>query len=193
MNTKYSVPKLSNSVNKIKNYILLLLKLSNRSGFTLIEMAIAVGVVAMMMASAATLVVKGLELQRESERLRVAVILSQSKLSQLLTRPDLSPASESGEIGKENGLYSGYKYKIVIANEKIDLAKISETGKVSFAPVDDKLPEDATNTSETEKMGQGAVSQTGGMVEVMKITVGITYPRGDGSNGEYTVMTFRKL
>ena len=179
--------------NKISSFLKSLNKKCNdRSGFTLIEMSISVGVVALMMASVGTLVAKGLALQKESDRLRVAVILTQSKLSQLLTRPDLSPASESGEIGNDNALYKGYKYKINITNEQIDLAKISETGKISFAPVEDKLPEDSTNASQTEKMGQGAQTQTGGLIEVMKIMVTIIYPRGDGTDGEYVVMTFRK-
>jgi prepilin-type N-terminal cleavage/methylation domain-containing protein len=179
--------------NKIKNIFVTIGKIcSDKSGFTLIEMSIAVGVVALMMAGVTTLIVRGLALQKESEKLRVAVILSQGKLSQLLTRPDLSPTSESGEIKNDNTLYAGYKYKIDITNERIDLAKISQTGKVSFAPVNDKLPEDTINTGKNEKMGEGVASQTGGLIDVMKIAVTIIYPRGDDTNGEYVVMTFRK-
>ena len=180
-------------LRKRKLFNLFLKKSIEKSGFTLIEMAISVGLVATIMVSVALLLAQGIANQKETERLRLAVVLSQSKLSQLLTRPDLSPVSESGTIGNDNRMYRGYKYKIDITNEKIDLAKIAEKGSISFAPVEDKLPEDVTNASQSEKMGQGVTSQTGGLIDIMKIVVTILYPRGDGSEGEYSVMTFRKI
>ena len=163
-----------------------------RSGFTLLEMSIAVGSTASIMIAVLSMISLGLNQQREAENLRLAVILSQGKLSQLLTRPDLSPATEEGEISNENSLYKGYKYKIEISNKEIDLAQIAESGTISLAPIKDKLPENITNTSQKETMGQGAATQTGGMVEVMEIRVEISYPRGNGSSGKYEVVTFKR-
>jgi len=158
-------------------------------GFTLIEVSLALVVAAVMLATVTMTVADAMRMQQESARYAVAVSLAQAKISQLLARPDLDVASESGEFGRDSGMYSGYKFKLDITREKLDITKITEEGVLSSeAPVEDLLPPDIQNSSDKKEEKIGAPE--GDKMEILKIVVTIRYPM-KSSEGIYTVSTFR--
>ncbi|MBI3395198.1 MAG: hypothetical protein HY042_05140 [Spirochaetia bacterium] len=163
-----------------------------RTGLTLAEMAIAMAVATMMTVLVTTTVSDGLRLQGEADRLSVAVALAETKLSQLLSNPNLSTSNNRGTMGDDTGIYAGYTYDIKITEEKIDLAKSGETGELNALPVGDQMPAGATNTAANPpKMGESTKTETGGTVDIVRIVVKIIYPRGRSGPGEYRVETFR--
>jgi len=139
------------------------------------------------MITAAMAVTDAFRMQLEARRLNVAVLLARSKMTQLLTVKNLDPGVTKGNFG-ESGQYAGYSYEVNVRKEQIDLAKVATTGRLGSAPVKDKLPPSIRNTSEQKQ--KELETQTGGIVNIIKINVTIRYDRGD-STGEYTVETFR--
>lgn len=172
---------------------LISLRLKARSGLTLAEMSLALVMAAIMSVMVTTTVSDGLRMQGEADRMSVAVALAQTKLSQLLSNPNLSTSDSKGQLGSDAGVYAGYGYEVNVREEKIDLAKVAETGELEGLAVDDQLPAGAQNTAgNTQRAGEGTKTQTGGLVDIVRIVVKIYYPLGrEGGTGEYRVETFR--
>ncbi len=162
-----------------------------REGLTLVDMSLAIGVAAVMMLSTITFVADAQGMRVEADRVAVAVALAQIQLSQLLSNPELSQMRRSGKFGEDQGIYKGYGWSVEVREEKLDLAKIAETGKLEGVPLDDKLPASTQNSAAREKAGQGASTQTGGEVDIVRIVVKISYPRGGAPDGVYRVETIR--
>ncbi len=164
-----------------------------RRGMTLVEMAIAIAVAASMLMIVTMTVSSALRMQTESDRLAVAVSLAQTKLSQLNSNPALTPTGDkpmTGAFGQEGGLYAGYAYEIVIKEERIDLAKVAQQGELKPANVGDQLPASTQNQAGNAKRNVTG-SETGGLVDIVRIIIKIKYPRGNGGFGEYRVETFK--
>ena len=165
----------------------------SRRGMTLVEMGLAIAVAASMMMIVMMTVGSALRMQTESDRLAVAVSLAQTKLSQLMSNPALTPTGDKpmeGSLGQEGGLYAGYGYEITIKEERIDLAKVAAAGELKGTSVTDQLPASTqNNVSGTVKQVTG--SETGGLVDIVRIIIKIKYPKGQGTFGEYRVETFK--
>ena len=162
----------------------------SRRGMTLPEMAIAILVASIVLVAITVTVSHGVAVQQESDRLAVAVSLAQTKLSQLMSNPNLTAGKNSGQFGQEGGLYAGYAYDIEIKEERIDLAKVAQEGELKPAAVNDQLPPGSQNqAAQTTRNVTG--SATGGLVDIVRIIVKIRYPKGGSSFGEYRVETFK--
>ena len=175
-------------------YLRASLRLKKATGLTLVEMAMAIGVTATMTLSVTATIAEGLRLQMEAGRLTVAVALAQTKLAQLLSNPNLATDRQEGSFDEDAGMYSGYGYEVEVREEQIDLANIAQTGELKGVSTDDQMPTGVQNdAATTEKAGQGAATETGGLVDIVRIIVKITYPRGNKNNdkGTYRVETFQ--
>ena len=168
------------------------LRFHKRAGLTLLEMGLAVATASSMAFLVTATVASALRMQMEADRLTVAAALAQTKLAQLLTNTNVSTGDSKGTFGSDQGIYAGYDWSVHIREEKIDLAQVVETGKLQGVPLDDQLPAGIQNQAGPERAGQTATTQTGGLVDVVRMVVRIQYPRGDGVKGEYRVETFRR-
>ena len=176
---------------KLTHYSILTRRNPDREGLTLVDMSLAIGVAAVMMLSTITFVADAQGMRMEADRVAVAVALAQIQLSQLLSNPELTQMKRSGRFGQEHGIYKGYSWSVEVREEKLDLAKVAESGQLEGVPLDDKLPTSTQNSAATEKAGQSATTQTGGVVDIVRIIVKISYPRGGSSDGVYRVETIR--
>ena len=176
---------------KAKHASILVKKRPDREGLTLVDMSLAIGVAAVMMLSTITFVADAQGMRTEADRVAVAVALSQIQLSQLLSNPELTQMKRSGKVGEQHGIYKGYGWSVEVREEKLDLAKVAESGQLEGVPLDDKLPASTQNAAEREKAGQSTSTQTGGVVDIVRIVVKISYPRGGASEGLYRVETIR--
>jgi type II secretory pathway pseudopilin PulG len=166
------------------------LRLTSR-GFTLMETGFALSIAAVMLVTVSSTLVDAVRMQKDAERLSIASSLCQSKMSQLLSRPDLSVASESGDFGARSGPLSGFKYEVRITRENIDLASMVQTGTLTMSEIKERAGvERSQEEGEERGTGLGEMTQTGGIMEIMKIVVTIRYPLKD-AEGIYTVTTFR--
>ncbi len=170
---------------------LLRLPLKMVRGFTLLEMGLAVAIASAVLAYTAAIIAQGLRLQEEAGRLATAIMLAQTKISQLRNDPDLKPLDESGQF-EEEGLYQGYGWEIEVREEKFDLAKVyGDQEEDAGLAIDDLLPEEARNEGDEEQVSLSDRAATFGEIEVMRINVVITYPKGSGERGTYRVETFQ--
>ena len=160
-------------------------------GLTLVEMALAITVTTTLTLGVSVTMAEALRLQTESGRVALAVSLARVKMDQLLTSDELSIGGESGEFGEDGGPYRGYAWEWEVKEERIDLAEVGSTGEISGI-VEDQLPTGVTNSEGQEKLGQSESTATGGLVDITRGMVKITYPRGEGQTGEYKVETFRE-
>lgn len=164
----------------------------SRHGLTLFEMAIAIGLVSTVIVMILSSVSGSLQLQSEADRMSVAVALAQTKLSQLMSRPNLTTSHNKGNFGSNAGMYAGYEFEIDVREDRINLAEVAQSGKLQGTPVSDQLPAGVQNQGETQKAGQTVATQTGGEVDIVRIVVLIRFPRGQGLKGTYRVETFRR-
>jgi len=162
-----------------------------RAGMTLIEMSLAIAIAATMTVMITSTVAEALALQLEADRLSIAVSLAQIKLAQLLSNPQLSTTTQRGNADDVGGIYRGYTYEIVVKEEKIDLAKVAETGELKPVNIKDQLPPGGPSQQGQSALAGSATTQTGGLVDIVRIIVKINYPKGGGAIGEYRVETFR--
>lgn len=168
-------------------------RLQKRAGLTLLEMGLAVATASSMAFLITSTVASALQMQMEADRITVAAALAQTKLAQLLTNTNISAGDSKGTFGSDAGIYAGYDWSVHIREEKIDLAQVLETGKLQGVPLGDQLPAGIQNQGEVQATGgTTAKTQTGGLVDVVRMIVRIHYPRGDGVKGEYRVETFRR-
>ena len=160
-------------------------------GLTIVDLAFAILIASVMTVTITASVASALNLQREADRLSVAVSLAEIHLAQLLSNPYLSTTHRKGRYGSDAGIYKGYEWEVTVKEEKIDLAKVAEEGELKGVNLDDQLPASAQNTGGREKAGQSVTTQTGGLVDIVRIIVIIRYPRGSGGKGKYRVETIR--
>lgn len=148
-----------------------------RRGVTLVEMALAMSVAATFCMMTLYMLADGMRLRQKSEKMSLASALAQAKMAQLLSRPFLDVANEDGEMG-DSGPYAHFKYTIKITEEQIDLAAVSSEGKISGVNVDDRLDAGVQNGKPRERAGQGAATETGGLIDINRIILIIDYPVG---------------
>lgn len=122
-----------------------------RKGVSLLEISLAIAVCATMSMSILGLVSSAFEGQSRIEKLELATNLAKAKMTQILSMPNLEPTDKEGSI--DTDLYKNFKYHIIIKEEQIDLAKLSQTGSldVSKVPLDDQLPTSIQNFKTKEK------------------------------------------
>jgi len=159
-----------------------------RKGLSLIEMAMAMGVAATFSVMTLGLIASAMQLRKNAEQMALASTLAQAKMAQLLSRPFLERTNEDGDMGNA-GPYANFKYHLEIKEEQIDLAAASS--EKSMAGVNDKLDAGIQNAKPTEKAGQGAATETGGIVNINRIILTIEYPSGSSGSEKLRIETFK--
>jgi general secretion pathway protein I len=161
--------------------------LYKKTGFSLIEVVIALAIASFAMAETYALISRGMFLQRQSISLTNAVFLAKIKLAQIDATPKLETTSSRGEIPG----YVGYKYEVDIKEEELDLLKLAENPKNTKPPTDILGQDSNSRMSEIlKKRGQSQNSKTGGLIKIFKIRVAIIYPLGTGEE-TYEAVTFK--
>lgn len=160
-----------------------------RKGFSLIEVALALAIAASAMVWTYSLISNGLTMKRKSEHLANAVLLARIKMSQVDASTRLEQKTSSGEIPG----YKGYQFETIIKEEELDLLKAAK-GEGTNGQVPDDLLGNSSGQGMSDLMKkrgntQGE-SQTGGIINVIRVTVKITYPDGYGKS-TYIAETFR--
>lgn len=148
-----------------------------RRGVTLVEMAFAMSVAATFCMMTLYMIAEGMRLRKRAEKMALASTLAQAKMAQLLSRPFLDVANEDGDMG-DSGPYARFQYTIKITEEQIDLAAVSSEGRISGVNVADRLDAGVQNGKPIERAGQGAATETGGLVDINRIILIIDYPVG---------------
>ncbi|WCL47939.1 type IV pilus modification PilV family protein [Leptospira sp. GIMC2001] len=161
-----------------------------RNGFTLIEVALALGLGAFIMAYTYGLIAKGIAMRKESILLANAVHLAKIKMAQVDSSTNMQSDVTKGDIPG----YPGYKFETEIKEEELDLLKLASGDKSDKlkekAPKDLLGDKDAGLNDILKNRGQAKGSETGGLIKVFRVKVSITYPLGkDGT--VYSVETFR--
>lgn len=168
------------------------INLKYRKGFSLIEVALALGIAASGMVWTYSLISNGLTLQRRGIALSNAVLLAKIKMTQIDASSKLESDTASGTIPG----YKGYRFETVIKEEELDLLKLAkgEGAESKSKPPEDLLGKSNTGVSELlKKRGMTqSESQTGGLIKVLKITITIFYPDGY-EEAKYKIETFRSL
>lgn len=165
---------------------------TGRRGMGLAEMALAIAVASVFVLTTLQMVASGLRLRMEAERISLASTIGQAKMSQLMSRPVLDKTDEKGLIANE-GPYAGFEYEIHVKEEKIDLAQIAAEGKVSPIKLDDKMEPGVQNGKPPERAGQSQATATGGLVDINRVILTVTYPMGEGRKGKYRIETFKSV
>ncbi len=167
---------------------------NRRKAFTLVETALAMAIAAIMLVTVTATIADGERLLLEADRLSLALSVAQAKMTQLTSGIGLEVTNEAGRFDDRAGPYAGFAYTIEVREEQIDLAQVAETGTISSAPpLEDQLPAGVQNQELQEKAGSSASSVTGGLVDVYRVSVEITYPRGiSGEKGTYNLVTYRE-
>lgn len=164
----------------------------NRKGISLLEVSLAIAVAATMSVSVLGLVSSAFESQSRIQKLELASNLARAKMTQILSMPTLEPTEKEGTIDTE--LYKDFQYKIIIKEEQMDLAKLSQTGSLEASKInlEDQLPTSIQNFKSKEKKGQN-ITETGGLIPVYKIQILITYPIKGNRVGKYEIISFKAL
>ncbi|MCR9144560.1 MAG: prepilin-type N-terminal cleavage/methylation domain-containing protein [bacterium] len=164
--------------------------LQRRAGFTLVEMALALAIASSFLVFLTANVSEGIQMQLEADRMTVAVAIAQAKLSQLRNNPNLSPLEKEDTIS-DAGMYSGYKFRIKVTEEDLDLAEIQQSGKIQSPALGDQLPAGVQNQAGNEEsLGTSESTATGGKIPTLRILVVIEYPVGTGFR-EFRVETLQ--
>ncbi len=162
-------------------------RVRQRSGFTIVEMALAMAAVATFIVLITSFVGDGLRMQAEAGKLQAAMVLAQLRMAQLRADPALTDKKEEEEVS--TGVYKGMKVRVEVSQDRIDLAQAQQTGDISLPAVDDQLPTSIQNEgSRRESLGTSERSQTGGLIDVLRIKVVVSYPVGAGFR-DFTVQT----
>ena len=146
-----------------------------RKGFSLIEVAIALGIAAYIMVSTYALISQGMKKQAEAISINNALFLAKIKMAQIDASPKLETTSSEGAIPG----YNGYSYKLEIKETELDLLKLADS-KEKKPNASDLMGKDnnAKINELMEKRGKAKGSQTGGLIKVFNIKVQINYPIG---------------
>ncbi|MEQ8353426.1 MAG: hypothetical protein RH862_18270 [Leptospiraceae bacterium] len=164
----------------------------NRTGLTLVEMAIATLVTAVFTMTITMQIASSIKAQVEADRLSIASSLAQTKMSQLLSTPSLEPTNNSHSFPANSGIYAGYEVKVTVNQDKINLQDTISSGEIKGVNIDDKLPAGVQNQEQTiEKAGSSEASVTGGDVNVYRIVIDIKIPLGQREFEMYRVETLR--
>ncbi len=160
-----------------------------KKGISLLEASLAIAIAATISVSVLSLVSSAFEMQSRSEKIFLAFTLAQAKMNQILSNPVLSPTQQKGTI--DASIYQGFEYEIIIKEEEMDLAKISQTGTLGSS-IDDLLPASVQNFKSREKKGQN-LTETGGMIPVYKIKLIIFYPIKGNQKGKYEILSYKAI
>ena len=77
-------------------------------GFTLLEIVICLGIIALVLVAVFHLQAQNLDLQSEAQFMTIATCLLQERLSQIQARETIEEGTNSGDFGKD---YPDYTYK----------------------------------------------------------------------------------
>ena len=115
---------------------------SGRDGFTLLEMMVAVSVIAIVLLAVYRLHSQTLLMNISARFYTMAPLLAQSKLAELETSTDIDLSEESGDFGED---YTGYNWEIIISDieseqlentadklKQIDIKVIFNQGELSY-------------------------------------------------------------
>jgi len=160
-----------------------------KKGVSLIEVALALSVAATISMAVLGLISSAYRMQLKSQKLELASNLARAKMTQVLSMPTLEPTNQKGEI--DIPLYKGFEYELIIKEENVDIAKISQTGSLESAVnVDDQLPTGVQNFKGQQKAGQNT-TETGGLIPLYRIRIIITFPIDEKNKNNYELESFK--
>jgi general secretion pathway protein I len=94
------------------------------SGFTLLEMVVAVAIMSIVLISVYRLHAQSLSMNTQARFYTQAPMLAQSKLSEMETGEDAEFAADSGEFIEE---FAGYSWRVTV--DEVDLETLGEISK----------------------------------------------------------------
>ncbi|TGK04269.1 type II secretion system protein [Leptospira langatensis] len=162
-----------------------------RSGFTILEMVLAIGIASAWLAYVLMTVAEGVRLKKFAALQMEAAHLAKIKMAQIDSATILQEDTTSGEIPG----YKDWKFTTIIKDENLDLLKLS--GKGGKRPEDLLGGNSAQNDLIAKRTGNNQGSATGGLINVFHIYVTIEYPTGGRDQQgnlvkeQYTVETFK--
>lgn len=161
----------------------------NRKGVSLIEVSLALSIAATISISVLGLVSSAYRMQLKAQKLELASNLARAKMTQILSMPVLEPTNQKGAL--DIPLYNGFEYELIIREENIDLAKVSQTGSLDTQiNVDDQLPASVQNYKGKEKAVED-VTATGALIPIYRIIVKITFPVDNKNKNTYEVVSIK--
>ncbi|HEY3445711.1 MAG TPA: prepilin-type N-terminal cleavage/methylation domain-containing protein [Myxococcales bacterium] len=134
-----------------------------RGGFTLLEVMIALAILAVSLVAVAGINASAIDMHAYSKRLTVATMLARSKMADIETKlmsEDL-PADDSGEEGsfEEDG-FPEYKWKAEIIRPKTE--NVTPAQLLSMAGLDSADPSKSGSSSSSGSAGGGLLGMLGG-------------------------------
>ena len=81
-------------------------------GFTLLEIVIALGLIAIALLAVFHLQAQNLDIQSEAQFMTIAKCLIQDRISQIECRDTLSEGKSSGEVGEDCAFLTGHVHRI---------------------------------------------------------------------------------
>ncbi len=164
-----------------------------RSGFSLLEMSLAIVIISAVLITGITMVVGSLNLQREADRLALAMSLVQTKIADLRSDKDLAATDDAGEFSDSESIYYGYKWETKVTEEKLNLNELLESNFGGLGDEDQLAGsfrnEDNKDDSQS-KQGLFALAE----LPILRIHITVTYPktRGSSAYGTYNVETWQR-
>jgi general secretion pathway protein I len=92
------------------------MKKKKAKGFTLMEVMVAMAILAIALVSVHQLQTQSISMSTDSRFMTVASLLAQSKMAEVETRPSLSNQSENGDFGPD---YPQYIWHLEIADTQL--------------------------------------------------------------------------
>lgn len=163
---------------------------SKRSGFTLLEVAIGMGMAAAAMVYTYAMIADGMKYQKRAVTLTNAVHLAKIKMAQVDSSTTMQADTSKGNVPG----FPGYTFETEIKEEELDLLKLAAGPKAD--ELRKKAPKDMLGDKDTglsdlmKKRGQKKSFETGGLLKVFHVRVAIQYPDGN-KRSTYQVETFR--
>ncbi len=165
-------------------------KRNKRSGFTLLEVAIGMGMAAAAMVYTYAMIADGMKYQKRAVTLTNAIHLAKIKMAQVDSSTTMQSDKSKGTVPG----FPGYLFETEIKEEELDLLKLAAGPKAEElkkkAPKDMLGDKDEGLSDLMKKRGQKKSFETGGLLKVFHVKVAIEYPEGN-KKSTYQVETFR--
>lgn len=166
--------------------------LESRAGYTIAEMSLAMMAAAICIGGISWQVAAAVELVVKADARTIALALAQAKMSQLMNNPNLSPTDQPYATMQNAGIYSGYRWKVKVNEEKINITAIAQGQMESV--FESQMPDGVQNNStEEEFAGSSNETQTLGDVPIYKIVVSIMPPKDRKDQWDYRVVSFQPI
>ena len=176
-----------------QRFLSISLRFHRHIGFSLIEVGLAIIVVATVLVTGISSVFSALNLQIEADRLALAMSLAQTKMAELRSQSKLPKGDSSEEISDKDNVYYGYRWEVSVRDDKINILK-AFSGDDEGGGLEGLLPDSVQN--EAKDNGSSIDLSKGffaiGDIPILRITVMVEYPKGRGIYGKYKVESLQK-